>query len=162
MIDLVGKTSLREFVRVMHYAEGVVCPVTFAMHLAAAVPTRPGRPPLRSCVVVAGGREPPQWEAYPHHQFLHTIGAFECCATGGCWKSRCQRLADGDLKDEFNLCELPVHVTAAWTIRACLAAITAEDVVRGIELSRGTRPAGRASRGIRTATTESTTNPSPP
>ena len=90
VIDLVGRTTTREFVRLMYHAEGVLCPVTFAMHLAAAVPTRAGRPPHRPCVVVAGGREPPHWEAYPHHQFLHTVGMLSCCADGGCWKSRCQ------------------------------------------------------------------------
>ncbi|HVA46385.1 MAG TPA: hypothetical protein VNH11_08430 [Pirellulales bacterium] len=29
---------------------------------------------LRPCVVINGGREPPHWEQYPGHQFLHTIG----------------------------------------------------------------------------------------
>jgi ADP-heptose:LPS heptosyltransferase len=42
VVNLVGKTTTREFVRLMHYADGVVCPVTFAMHLAAAVEARPG------------------------------------------------------------------------------------------------------------------------
>ena len=32
------------------------------------------------CVVIAGGREPTHWEAYPGHQFLHTQGALDCCA----------------------------------------------------------------------------------
>jgi ADP-heptose:LPS heptosyltransferase len=56
VVNLIGKTSLREFVRLMHHAGGVVCPVTFAMHLAAAVETRPGWPKYRPCVVIAGGR----------------------------------------------------------------------------------------------------------
>lgn len=43
--------------------------------------------------------EPPHWEAYPHHQFLHTVGALPCCGDGGCWKSRCQLVHDGDAKD---------------------------------------------------------------
>jgi len=133
-IDLVGKTTIREFVRLMYHAQGVVCPVTFAMHLAAAVPSAR----LRPCVVIAGGREPPQWEAYPGHQFLHTIGAFDCCATGGCWRSRCQRVGDGDMNDEFNVCELPVEVSPELVIPACMAAITAGDVIRAIELSNPT------------------------
>src|SRR6202034_3020797 len=33
VVDLVGKTMLRDFVRLMHHADGVLCPVTFAMHL---------------------------------------------------------------------------------------------------------------------------------
>ena len=78
--DLVGKTTTRQLIHLVHWADGVLCPVTLAMHLAAAVPARAGGPPLRPCVVVAGGREPPHWEAYPNHQFLSTVGALACCA----------------------------------------------------------------------------------
>lgn len=84
VINLIGKTTLRDFVRLMYHADGVLCPVTFAMHLAAAVVTKPGRPKHRPCVVVAGGREPAHWEAYTHHQFLSVNGALPCCAEGGC------------------------------------------------------------------------------
>ena len=72
VLDLRGKTDLRQLVRLVHHAQGVLCPVTLHMHLAAAVPVKPGMPKNRPCVVVAGGREPSQWEAYPHHQYLHT------------------------------------------------------------------------------------------
>jgi hypothetical protein len=77
VLDLRGKTNLRQLVRLVHHAQGVLCPVTLLMHLAAAVPvpSRGGMPKNRPCVVIAGGREPAQWEAYPHHQYLHTIGA---------------------------------------------------------------------------------------
>ena len=37
VLDLREKTDTRQFVRLMYHADGVVCPVTFAMHLAAAV-----------------------------------------------------------------------------------------------------------------------------
>lgn len=57
VINLVGRTSLREFLRVLYHAEGVVCPVTFAMHAVAALPQKQGR--SRGCVVIAGGRESP-------------------------------------------------------------------------------------------------------
>lgn len=105
VLDLRGKTDLRQLVRLVHHADGVVCPVTSLMHLAAAVPTKSGD--LRPCVVVAGGREPSQWEAYPGHRYLDTIGALPCCANGGCWKSRVVPLGDGDEKDK-SLCEYPV------------------------------------------------------
>ena len=52
-----------------------------------------------ACVVIAGGREPAHWEAYPNHQFLSTNGTLSCCLQGGCWKSRCQLVGDGDPKD---------------------------------------------------------------
>ena len=114
VIDLRGRTDLRQLVRLVYHAQGVVCPVTSLMHLAAAVPVKAARPsgpqtPVggsrhpapknRPCVVVAGGREPPHWEAYPHHQFIHTNGQLLCCDHGGCWKARTVPLGDGDEKD---------------------------------------------------------------
>ncbi len=131
VFNLVGKTSIRQFIRLMYHATGVVCPVTFAMHLAAAVPSP--IPRLRPCVVIAGGREPPHWEAYPGHQFLHTLGALPCCATGGCWKSRCQTVGDGDSKDTQNLCERPVQVDTDLRIAQCMMMLQPEDVIRAVE-----------------------------
>ena len=132
-LNLVGKTDARQFVRLMYHADGVVCPVTFAMHLAAAVETKPGKPLNRACVVIAGGREPVQWEAYPHHQFLSTNGALNCCDNGGCWKSRCQPMGDSDSKDN-DLCIYPHRVSTELQIPKCMAMITPDDVIRRIEL----------------------------
>jgi hypothetical protein len=69
------------------------------MHLAAAIEIMPEKDASRPCVVVAGGREPPHWEAYPTHQYIHTIGALACCRTGGCWRSRTRALGDRDIND---------------------------------------------------------------
>lgn len=134
VINLVGRTSIRDLVWLMRHADGVVCPVTFAMHLAAAVETSGGRRGVRPCVVIAGGREPAHWEAYPHHQFISTNGALTCCASGGCWKSRCQQVGDGDQKDQHNLCEQPVAVAPKLSIPRCMELIDADEVVRRIEL----------------------------
>lgn len=133
VINLVGKTDTRQFVRLMYHAAGVLCPVTFAMHLAAAVETKPGRSPHRPCVVLGGGREPPHWEAYPHHQFISTVGALPCCAHGGCWRSRCQPVGDGDPKDG-SLCERPVQVSSELRIPQCMEMISPEDTIRRIEM----------------------------
>ncbi len=133
VLNLVGKTDTRQFVRLMYHADGVVCPVTFAMHLAAAVEPKPGKPLNRACVVIAGGREPAQWEAYPHHQYLSTNGALNCCDNGGCWKSRCQPVGDGDPKD-YDLCIYPQQVSPELQIPKCMAMISPEDVIRRIEL----------------------------
>jgi ADP-heptose:LPS heptosyltransferase len=130
VIDLRGKTDLRQLVRLVYHAQGVLCPVTLLMHLAAAVETRPEMPKNRPCVVVAGGREPPHWEAYPHHQFIHRAGALRCCEHGGCWKSRVRPLGDGDEKD------LPEHccVDVVDTLPRCMDLITAADAIRAIEI----------------------------
>jgi ADP-heptose:LPS heptosyltransferase len=130
VIDLRDRTDLRELVRLVYHSVGVLAPVSLLMHLAAAVETKPGRPLNRACVVVAGGREPPQWEAYPHHQFIHTNGALPCCDNGGCWKSRVKPLGDGDEKDgPEQLC-----VDVAGDLPRCLDMITAADVIRRIEV----------------------------
>lgn len=130
VLDLRGCTNLRHLVRLVYHSQGVLCPVTSLMHLAAAVPTRPDRPSARACVVVAGGREPSHWEAYPHHQFIHTIGALPCCQTGGCWKSRVVPLGDADEKDDpANLCTNVVGY-----LPKCMDLITADEVIRRIEL----------------------------
>lgn len=136
VLDLRGRTSLRQLVRLVHHADGVVCPVTSLMHLAAAVEPRPGRPALRPCVVIAGGREPPHWEAYPGHQFLHTVGMLPCCAAGGCWRARTVPLGDGDERDApERLC-----LDRTGDLPRCMDLITAGDVIRRIEsyLSAGT------------------------
>jgi hypothetical protein len=97
------------------------------------VKPKSGKPLNRACVVVAGGREPAQWEAYPHHQFLSTNGALRCCDNGGCWKSRCQPLNDGDPKDN-DLCVEPIELSPDLRIPKCLHMISSEDVIRRIDL----------------------------
>jgi hypothetical protein len=130
VIDLRGKTTLRELVRLVYHSQGVLCPVTAVMHLAAAIETRRGFPKRRACVVVAGGREPAHWEAYPNHQFIHANGTLSCCAQGGCWKDRVFRLRDGDPRDGRScLC-----VNAVGRLPRCLDVISVGDVIRRIEL----------------------------
>jgi ADP-heptose:LPS heptosyltransferase len=129
VFDMCGQTTLRQLIQLVYNAAGVLCPVTFLMHLSAAVATRGDRPGTRPCVVVAGGREPPQWEAYPHHQFIHTVGSLTCCSDGGCWRSRTLPLGDGDGKDKAkNLC-----VDVVDGLPRCMAMITPEDVIRRVQ-----------------------------
>ena len=128
-IDLRGQTTVRELIRLVYHSQGCLCPVTGLMHLAAAVETRPGFPPNRAGVVIAGGREPSNWEAYPHHQYLHTVGALRCCRHGGCWKSRVAPLNDGMDRDKpDNLCS-----DVQGSLPRCMDLITAEEVIHKIE-----------------------------
>jgi ADP-heptose:LPS heptosyltransferase len=130
VIDLRGLTDLRQLIRLVYHAAGVVSPISLLMHLAAAVESPAGGPRNRPCVVVAGGREPPHWTAYPHHQFIHTVGALACCQNGGCWKSRTLPLGDNDEKDHPD--QLCVDVVGA--LPRCMDMITADEVIRKIEL----------------------------
>jgi hypothetical protein len=130
VIDLRGETNLRELVRLVYHAQGILCPVTALMHLAAAVEIKPGGAAPRACVVVAGGREPAHWEAYPGHQFIHTNGALPCGGPGGCWRDRTSPLGDGDARDEpERLC-----VDVVKGLPRCMDLITAAEVIRRIEL----------------------------
>jgi hypothetical protein len=142
VLDLRGQTNLRELIRLVYHAAGVVCPVTVLMHLAAAVECPAGAEASRPCVVVAGGRESPSWESYPTQQFIHTVGALPCCATGGCWRSRVVALGDGDPKDRpEHLC---VQVRAG--LPACMELITPPDVCRRIEWYLAANPAMQLTR----------------
>ncbi|MCB1064169.1 MAG: ADP-heptose--LPS heptosyltransferase [Verrucomicrobiae bacterium] len=130
VLDLRGQTDMRQLVRLVYHSAGIICPVTLLMHLAAAVPMRPDRcpPKNRPAVVIAGGREPPHWEAYPHHQYLHSVGTLPCCDDGGCWKSRVFPLGDGEPSDQ-SLCVDPVVESG---LPRCLHEITTEDVIRAV------------------------------
>jgi hypothetical protein len=129
VIDLRGRTSVRDLVTLVHHSQGIVCGVTGLMHLAAAVPRPRGSLAGRPCIVIAGGRESPVWEAYPGHQFIHTVGALPCCAAGGCWKARTKPLGDESVHDQPDrLC-----VDVRGSLPRCMDMITSNDVIRRIE-----------------------------
>lgn len=134
VLNLVGKTTLRELIRLVYHSSGVITPVSLPMHLAAAVPVKPALyEGLRPCIVIAGGREPAHWEQYPGHQFLQTIGQLDCCADGGCWRSRVVPLGDGDSKDKTNLCAKPIEIESGQIIPTCMDNIRPEDVIRSLQ-----------------------------
>jgi len=134
VINLIGETDFRQFIRLIYHSVGVLCPVTFAMHAAEAIESKKGLK-HRPCVVISGGREPSQWEKYPHHRFLETNGAIDCCNDGGCWKSRCQKVGDGDDKDEKNMCIYPIKLkNRNLSIPKCMNMIKPADVIRAIEM----------------------------
>jgi len=137
VIDLVGQTDLRMLIRLIWHAKGLITPVTCLMHLAAALD--------KPCVVIAGGREPTHWEAYPTHRYLSTQGALTCCNPGACWKSRCTPVGDGDGKDSpDSLCptyrEIPAPLSPhanrkleTLRIPKCIDMISAHDIIRAVE-----------------------------
>jgi len=135
-INLINRTTLRDLVRLVYFADGTVCPVTFLMHLTAAVPLREPTDGtakrLKPCVVVAGGREAPHWEAYPGHKFLHTMGMLDCCARKPCFARRTQILPDSS---PWNMeqCARPVQVNPELRIAQCMNMITSNQVIEYIE-----------------------------
>lgn len=141
VVDMVGKTTMRDLFRLIYHAEGVMCIVTCLGHIAAAF--------NKSCVWVAGGREPWWWEAYTaetrainirhsnptwkdpedgyiSQKYLHTMGRLACCQNKGCWKSHIG-------KHRGSLCTSQVMVEKI-TLPRCMQMITPDcviDAVRG-------------------------------
>ena len=102
--DLLGKTNLRQLFDIVRRARGVLCGVSLLMHVAAALE--------RPAIIIAGGREPVQWNAYPKQQYVHTVGSLSCRDLQGhighaCWRSRVLPLGDGSPFDN-GTCEKPV------------------------------------------------------
>ena len=108
--DEVGQTTLRQLFDLVRGSRGVLCGVSLLMHVAAALE--------KPCVVIAGGREPVQWNAYPKQHYLHTVGMLPCTSPQGdggteaCWRSRVVPLNDGTTLDEHP-CLYPVETTYA-------------------------------------------------
>ena len=140
-LNLIGKTdNVRDFWNVILHSEGVICPVTGAMHIAAAL--------NKPCVVVAGGREEPWFEAYTDafeafgpeaasvqmpHKFLHTIGLLPCCDVQGCWKKRVVPLDQNDLtRKAYTLCRDPVRPKHTHAVPKCMDLIEVDHVVEAV------------------------------
>lgn len=140
VINLVGKTDIRQLVRLIYHAQGIVTPITGAMHLSAAIPTRDDHPPKRACVTICGGREPHQFIDYANHQTLHTNGVLPCCDNGGCWKSRTVPLGVGGADEDRLDRELCID-TVPWPennkrgrpVQRCMTLITPSMVTRAID-----------------------------
>lgn len=130
VINLIGKTSHREFIHLMYYCKGVLTPVSYPMHLAT-MPMANCPQIKRPCVVIAGSREPSVWEAYTCHTYLHNCGVLPCSFRGACWKSRIEPL-DVEPHHNKSICLNPVVTPSGQKIPKCLDMIAAEDVVKKI------------------------------
>jgi ADP-heptose:LPS heptosyltransferase len=124
VINLIGKTDARQFVRLVYHAQGALCGVTFLHHLAAALE--------KPCVTIAGGREPVAWNSYQRCHLFHTVGMLDCCSSGGCWKSRTVALEDNDAGKNSSLCEQPIPGDDP--IPRCMVLVRPERVAETIRL----------------------------
>lgn len=104
-LSMVGKTpDMRQFFSLIYHAEGVICGITSAMHIAACF--------NKPAVIIAGGREEPWFSGYTNaykslygpqclpihieHRYLHTLSLLSCCDRRGCWKKRTVPLDPSD------------------------------------------------------------------
>jgi ADP-heptose:LPS heptosyltransferase len=124
-IDLRKQTNHRRLIRLMYHAQGGIGPVSYGMHLSAAVPTPDGR--IRPFVVLAGGGETPCFYQYPGHIVMETIGRFDCCADRGCWKLKSG--AEGKPEDR---CLLPILEPDNHAYAKCMTMVAPEEVAAKI------------------------------
>jgi hypothetical protein len=122
VIDLRGKTSHRELIRLAWHCDGGLGPITYLQHLCAAW--------QKPYICLAGGREPLTWTQYPLQHTLHSFGSLECCRTLACWKSRVVALGDGDSKDK-DPCKWPL-LGMQRPVAKCMAMIKPADVLAAI------------------------------
>jgi ADP-heptose:LPS heptosyltransferase len=139
--NLLGQTeNVRDLWNIILHADGVICGVTGAMHIAAAFE--------KPCVVYAGGREEPWFEGYVNafaafgpeanpvrveHKFLHTLGLLDCCDKQGCWKRRTIPLDPQDLtRKSYTLCRQPVRPPDTHAVAGCQDLILSDHVVEAV------------------------------
>lgn len=130
VLNYVGKTDLRQLIRLIWGAYGVITPCSMAMLLSYALPAcEMWKMKSRACIVLGGGREPNHWQQGPNQQYIHACGMLDCCDYGGCWKSRIVPIGDKDNKDT-ELCMHPVKLPNGQIIGKCMDMIRAEDIAR--------------------------------
>lgn len=135
-LNLVGWGGLREMMWQIYHAEGVICPITCAMHMAAAFD--------KPCVVIAGGLEEPWWEAYVNnykafgdkaapvatpHKYLHTLGLLDCCTSKGCWK---MHIAPDAKTGTKYLCKKTMISGTGQVVPVCMDMITVDHVAEAV------------------------------
>jgi len=89
--NLVGKTNLRELIRLAYWSEGTIGPLSLQFVISAAFE--------QPAVCVAGGKEGVKWHLYPHMRYIYTNGALDCCSWDGCWLGgeigKCKKITEG-------------------------------------------------------------------
>ena len=138
VLSTISRTNLRDMLWLIYHAEGVICHVTCAMHIAAAF--------NKPCVTIAGGREHWWWEAYSNvaipeqfgeqcapigvpHRFLHTQDLLDCCTGRGCWKNKV--VNNGNHRPDV-LCKRPLKDSFGQDVPECMMMIKPEHVVEAV------------------------------
>jgi len=125
VINMIGKTKMRELFRLIKFADGIVCPISMPIHISGALPKK-GKP--RSVVVIGGGKEAPHIVHYPGNNFLSTIGEMDCAGDFGCWS-----------QDVMHTPEFPIHLACKNPLNnfaACMQKITPERVIEAVLTSQ--------------------------
>lgn len=128
----------RDLFSIIHGAEGVICGITGAMHIAAAL--------SKPCVVVGSASEEPWWEHYTDdygamgaaepvdlpHTYLTSFGKLPCCEEVACWRKKTIPLSNSDIVEKGDkLCLEPIRMVEQ-SVAACMMLIEPQQVVAAV------------------------------
>lgn len=126
VIGLVGQTDERQLMALVAGATGCVSLVSSLQHIAAAFD--------KPCVVLAGGREPRSFCAYPAQHHIDRLGMLDCCRDRSCWKNSIEACVDREM----------FHPESGKVVKTdiprCMRMIATEEVAAGV---RGFYQGGR-------------------
>ena len=92
VLNLVGKTNLRELIRLIYWSHGTIGPISMQFTISQAFE--------QPAVCIAGGKEGPRWQRNNSIRYITNVGALQCAKADGCWgggeKSKCQDLVKTD------------------------------------------------------------------
>lgn len=83
-LNLIGKTDLRQLIRLTYWAHGTIGPISLQFVMSAAAWNEDFNN-FQPSVCVAGGKEGVRWHLYPHVRYLYMNGALPCAKWDGCW-----------------------------------------------------------------------------
>ena len=111
VLNLVGKTDLRQLIRLGYWSDGTVGPISFQFVMAAAFE--------KPAVCIAGGKEGSRWQGYNWIRFLDNVGCCPKAIADGCWlggaKGTCPYLVEANGQKVPNCFEMikPSHIVDA-------------------------------------------------
>lgn len=93
VLNLVGKTNLRQLIRLIYHADGTIGPISMQMVASQAFE--------QPAVVIAGAKEGPRWQRNNWIRFLTNVGTLPCAKFDGCWRGgsaqgQCESLVNTD------------------------------------------------------------------
>ncbi len=123
VINQIGKTSIRELIRLVYHARFCVGPTTLLQHVAASL--------QKPYVAILSGMEPLSWSSpYPTQVSLSSHGRLPCCRDRACWRARTVKLNDNCDQDK-SLCALPMYNGAEF-VPTCMAMVTVDRVEEAV------------------------------
>jgi hypothetical protein len=138
--NLIGQTSLRELIRLVAHAKGVVGHLSLPFLLAAAF--------RRPCVVIAGGREPVHMHTYDTRywstfRYFAAPPQYTCTLEGNGCRKRGVQLGLGGVPGQEIFCPHPVADEEYGAVAGCMADQPIQQIVATVRALNFDQKAGK-------------------